>query len=128
MWWLVFILCTFLSTKTNLFVLHSFMVSETNPNLPCKVDLAMDTKNSIPLTVLNVINDVTWTGGPLIRVKDQISRPTARELAGNATWLLPFVHRSPAKARFRVISQNMIHASGFVLAFGLISQNMTHAN
>ena len=101
---------------------------ETNPNLPCKVDLAVDMKNNIPLTVLNVINDDTWSGGPLIRLKDKISRPTARELAGGAMWLLPMVRRSPAKARFRLISQSMIHASGFALAFGLTSQKMTHAN
>jgi hypothetical protein len=76
---------------------------KTNPSLPCKVDLAVDIKNNIPLTVLNVINDDTWSGGPLIRVKDQISRPSARELAGNAMWVLPMVRRSPAKARFRYI-------------------------
>ena len=68
-------------------------------------------KNNIPLTVLNVINDDTWSGGPLIRVKDQITRPAARELAENAMWLLPMVRRSPAKARLRYIykTPNMTH-------------------
>ena len=64
-----------------------------------QVALATDMKANLPLTVLEVIASQNWTGGALLRLKDQISRPSAKELAGNAMWLLPVVRHFPSKAR-----------------------------
>ena len=64
-----------------------------------EVALARDIKASLPLAVVDVIQSDEWKGGPLVALKDNISRPTADELSKNAMWLLAVVQHSPAKAR-----------------------------
>ena len=62
---------------------------------------------NLPLTVLEVIESQNWTGGALLNLKDQISRPSAKELAANAMWLLPVVRNFPSKARPMKILQQV---------------------
>ena len=62
--------------------------------------LAHGILNDLPLSVISVILSDDWAGGALISLKDQMSRPSAEEIATNAMWLLPMVKDSPRKARF----------------------------
>ena len=71
---------------------------------PSQVNLAKSLRDGLPLEVIDVIKSDSWTGGALIRLKDQITRPSAEELGANAMWLLPFVKYSPHKARFKTDS------------------------
>lgn len=57
---------------------------------------------NLPWAVIDVIASEKWDGGVLIALKDQISRPSAEELASNAMWLLPIVKHSPSKARLHL--------------------------
>lgn len=62
--------------------------------------LAHEILKDLPLSVISVILSDDWAGGALISLKDQMSRPSAEEIATNAMWLLPMVKDSPRKARF----------------------------
>lgn len=72
------------------------------------MDLAADMMENLSLSVIDVIQSDSWNGGPLIRLKDAISRPSSEELANNAMWLLPMVKHSPTKAIPLPVSQTTI--------------------
>ena len=64
-----------------------------------EVQLARDIRNNIPLAAFQLIMDDEWKGGELINLKEKSGRPSASELARNATWISPICSYSPKKAR-----------------------------
>ncbi len=61
--------------------------------------LAHEILKGLPLSVISVILSDDWPGGALISLQNQMSRPSAEEIATNAMWLLAMVKDSPRKAR-----------------------------
>lgn len=67
------------------------------PKIKFKVTLAHRMLESMAFPMLQVIKSPNWPGGPLVTLKDLISRPSAEELAHNSIWLVPIVQHSPTK-------------------------------
>lgn len=76
-------------------------VFSNNLPLMAQVMLATSMRVSLPFAVLNVFEEDSYQGGPLLTLPQSglVKAPTAHEISLNYVWMLPVVRAWPAKAR-----------------------------
>ena len=57
--------------------------------------LAIAVKQSLPLSVIQVLTAPEWSGGRLLQLADDTSRPAANDLILNFYWLKPVAAKFP---------------------------------
>lgn len=55
--------------------------------------MAISLKQSLPLSVTQLLASDNWKGGPLVQLEDTISTPRADSLVLNYSWVVPFVKK-----------------------------------
>ncbi|CAK9090350.1 30S ribosomal protein S6, partial [Durusdinium trenchii] len=61
--------------------------------------LAIAVKQSLPLSVIQVLTAPEWSGGRLLQLADDTSRPAANDLILNFYWLKPVAAKFPTTGR-----------------------------
>lgn len=53
---------------------------------------------SLPMSVHTLVNSPNWKGGDLVRLKNEVQRPSSAERVVNAPWMEPILEFYPDKA------------------------------
>ena len=63
--------------------------------------MARAIRASLPVAAVTLLGSDDWTGGALIVLSSEVTRPTSSDVALNAPWVEPVVHKFPDKAQGR---------------------------